>query len=222
MVAQSSTEAEYIALDEALKELLWLKQLILDFKVELDEVPTIFEDNQSCIALAENKGYRARSKHIDVRYHFSRYHLAEGTYRLEYCPTADMVADSLTKALSRVPFERFRNEMMIFDQNPDHAQDQCENQFLSDEHKSVNWFSASRDRVGRHDHGQDRAHVHDRLIQEHRARRMARIDSSEQAHYEVTSYGQDRSWRRSMDPVHTCVCACHWPDDEYKRGSSEL
>ena len=145
MVAQSSTEAEYIALAEALKELLWLKQLILDFKVELDEVPTIFEDNQSCIALAENKGYRARSKHIDVRYHFSRYHLAEGTYRLEYCPTADMVADSLTKALDRVPFERFRDEMMIFDQVPDHPKNNAKNNFYQTDRNSSNWFSSSRD-----------------------------------------------------------------------------
>jgi hypothetical protein len=51
------------------------------------------------IALAHNPEHHARTKHIDIQYHFVRNCVEDGTARLEYCPTEDMVADGLTKAL---------------------------------------------------------------------------------------------------------------------------
>ena len=56
-------------------------------------------DNQSCIALAKNPEFHARSKHIDIQYHFIREKVEEGMVHLEYCPTQKMVADILTKAI---------------------------------------------------------------------------------------------------------------------------
>jgi hypothetical protein len=55
--------------------------------------------NQSSIALAHNPEHHARTKHIDIQYHFVRNCVEDGTTRLEYCPTEDMVADGFTKAL---------------------------------------------------------------------------------------------------------------------------
>lgn len=57
--------------------------------------------------------YHSRTKHLDIRYHFIRQHVEDGIIRLEYIPTADMVADGLTKALARVKFERNRDAMGI-------------------------------------------------------------------------------------------------------------
>src|SRR5213079_543257 len=51
------------------------------------------------IALAHNPEHHARTKHIDIQYHFVRNCVEDGRLRLEYCPTEDMVADGLTKAL---------------------------------------------------------------------------------------------------------------------------
>ena len=51
------------------------------------------------MALAHNPGHHTHTKHIDIQYHFVRNCVEDGTTRLEYCPTEDMVADGLTKAL---------------------------------------------------------------------------------------------------------------------------
>src|SRR5213075_991124 len=56
-------------------------------------------DSQSAIALAHNPEHHARTKHIDIQYHVVRNCVEDGRLRLEYCPTEDMVADGLTKAL---------------------------------------------------------------------------------------------------------------------------
>ena len=60
---------------------------------------TVFEDNQSCIALAKNPVYHARSKHIDIQHHFIREKVECGDIKVVYMPTEEMVADALTKPL---------------------------------------------------------------------------------------------------------------------------
>ena len=68
-------------------------------------------DNQGAIALAKNPVHHARTKHIDVQHHFVREKVERGLIRLEYCPTEDMMADVLTKALARDKHERLRKMM---------------------------------------------------------------------------------------------------------------
>ena len=65
---------------------------------------TIFEDNQSTIAMAKNPQFHGRAKHIDIRHHFVREQVSDGTIKLTYCPTGEMVADMLTKGLPQQPF----------------------------------------------------------------------------------------------------------------------
>jgi len=57
----------------------------------------IYGDNQGAITLAKNPVYRQRSKHIDVKYHFIRKEVNAGTITIQYCPSADMIADIMTK-----------------------------------------------------------------------------------------------------------------------------
>jgi transposase len=68
---------------------------------------TLFSDNQAAIALTRDHQYHARTKHIDVRYHFIRWVIEQGTLRLIYCPTDDMVADTFTKALPSAKVKHF-------------------------------------------------------------------------------------------------------------------
>jgi len=100
-VALSSTEAEYMALIQALKENIWLQRLLKELGRQAENARTIYEDNQGAIALANNPEYHARTKHIDIQYHFVRECVENGDIKLEYCPTADMVADALTKVLPK-------------------------------------------------------------------------------------------------------------------------
>jgi len=59
----------------------------------------IYNQGAITIALAHNPEHHARTKHVDIQYHFARNCVEDGTTKLEYCPTEDMVADGLTKAL---------------------------------------------------------------------------------------------------------------------------
>lgn len=101
-VALSSTEAEYVALAESCQELKWLQMLLEDFH-ELVQKPTVIhEDNQSCIKIVNGEKISSRTKHIDIKYHFVRDINLNGDAVIKYCPTADMVADVLTKPLANV------------------------------------------------------------------------------------------------------------------------
>ena len=99
VVALSSTEAEYYALGECVKEALWLRNLLEELSIRIDGPTKIMEDNQSTIAIANNPIHHQRVKHLDVKSHFLRDHITKGDVELVYCPTEVQIADLLTKAL---------------------------------------------------------------------------------------------------------------------------
>ena len=107
IISLSTTESEYIAAIYAAKEALWLRSLIFQIFGITFPATTLFSDNQSAIALMKEHQYHARTKHIDVRYYFIRWIVEEGKIRLIYCPTNEMVADTLTKALPSVKVKHF-------------------------------------------------------------------------------------------------------------------
>jgi hypothetical protein len=105
-VALSTAEAEYMAATQAVKEVLWLKQLLNEIGFTQSQPVLIHSDNQGCIALTKNPAYHSRTKHIDIRHHFIRDAVEVGAVELQYCATDDMVADVLTKALARDKHEK--------------------------------------------------------------------------------------------------------------------
>lgn len=106
-VALSSTEAEYMALSDAVKELLWLKQLLKHIGLKLNRVPCIFEDNEGCRMLSAHPVHHQRTKHIDIKHHFVRHHISERNCEIVSISTDNMVADMLTKSLSKIKFNKF-------------------------------------------------------------------------------------------------------------------
>lgn len=111
-VALSTAEAEYMAVSEAAAEAIWLRRLITSLGFKPEGPTTIKQDNQACIALAQDPVSHKRSKHIDIRHHFIRERVADGTLRVEYCPTYLMLADLLTKALKAVLFAKLRDPIL--------------------------------------------------------------------------------------------------------------
>ena len=103
IVALSSTEAEYIAASDSSREAIWLRYLASELTGTPLSKPTLLRcDNQSAIKLVDNSDmFHARTKHIDIRYHFIRELVDDKKIRLEYCPTNEMAADLLTKPLPR-------------------------------------------------------------------------------------------------------------------------
>jgi len=107
VVALSTSEAEYIALSSATQEAVWLRRLLTELGASVSPV-VLMEDNQSAIALAKNPIAHARTKHIDIRYHYICEAVQDGLIELQYCPTNEMTADLLTKPLPKESFQKFR------------------------------------------------------------------------------------------------------------------
>ena len=105
-VALSTAEAEYVALSAATQEAIWLRRLLTDVGESLEDPIVINEDNQGAIAMAKNPVGHARTKHIDIRYHFVREGVQNGAIILKYVATGEMIADILTKPLPKHPFEK--------------------------------------------------------------------------------------------------------------------
>ena len=107
-VALSTAEAEYMALSSAAQEAVWMRELISDLRNPPATSTEILEDNQSVISMAKNPQFHGKTKHINIKYHFIREQIANGTICLKYCPTEDMLADLLTKGIGPEKFERLR------------------------------------------------------------------------------------------------------------------
>ena len=110
--SQSSSEAEYRALSDALNEVIWIVMVLREIGIEVTTPIEFKEDNEAAIKLGQNKMASARSKHIDLRHHVIRYHNEKGTICLSYCPTSKMIADMLTKCLACPSFKRLRSQVM--------------------------------------------------------------------------------------------------------------
>jgi len=107
-VALLSTEAEYMAAAAATKEATWLKLLFSEIEPSLSRMPVkLLIDKQSAMSLAKNATFHDRTKHIAICHHYIREKVDKGEIVLEYLPTAEQVADILTKPLSREKHIRF-------------------------------------------------------------------------------------------------------------------
>ncbi|GJZ18409.1 retrovirus-related pol polyprotein from transposon TNT 1-94 [Tanacetum coccineum] len=91
-------EAEYIALTEAVKEIIWLKGLLIELGVNLRSV-IVNCDNQSAIHLSRNAMFHERTKHINVRYHFIREIVESKEIEVAKIGTKDNAADAFTKVV---------------------------------------------------------------------------------------------------------------------------
>ncbi|WVY99473.1 hypothetical protein V8G54_015558 [Vigna mungo] len=99
IVALSTTEAEYVAVTEASKELIWLQGLLTELGF-IQEMSVLHSDSQSAIHLAKNSTFHSRTKHIDVRYHFIRSLLEDGVLTLRKILGSKNPADMLTKVVT--------------------------------------------------------------------------------------------------------------------------
>jgi len=109
-VALSTAEAEYVSGCLGTQEAIWLRRFIGGLGETLN-TPILNMDNQGAIALGKNPVHHSRTKHIDIKYHFIREKVLNKEINLKYCPTQDMIADTLTKALAKPAFEKFTRMM---------------------------------------------------------------------------------------------------------------
>ena len=109
-VSTSTAEAEYIAAGSCCAQILWIRNQLNDYGIDVNKIP-IFCDNTSAIAISNNPVQHSRTKHIDIRYHFIREHVMNGTVVLHFIPTADQIADIFTKPLDESTFSKLVCEL---------------------------------------------------------------------------------------------------------------
>jgi Reverse transcriptase (RNA-dependent DNA polymerase) len=122
IIALSTTEAEYVALSQSMRQLLPMKQLVKEMSTHLDlhkefairTMSTVFEDNNGALLLAQGIAPKMtpRSKHIAIIYHWWRYHVERGATEVVKIDTKIQQADILTKGLPRPQFEELRLLLM--------------------------------------------------------------------------------------------------------------
>lgn len=113
IVTLSSTEAEYVAASLCSCQAIWLRRLMETVQQQQRGPTTIFCDNVSAIKISKNPVLHARSKHIDVRYHFLRELCNDGVIDLVFCKSQDQVADILTKPLKQDTFVKLRGMLGV-------------------------------------------------------------------------------------------------------------
>lgn len=111
-VALSSSEAEYMAITEACKEAVYVRNLLYEITQNLYTID-LFNDNQSAQKLTMNPMFHKRTKHIDIKFHFCRECVVNKIVNVKYLPTADMPADVFTKALCVVKHYKFLDVLGI-------------------------------------------------------------------------------------------------------------
>jgi hypothetical protein len=109
--AISSCEAEYMAYKEAIKENIFINNILKELPSFIRDIfintKVLYTDSQSAIELSKNPLYHARTKHIDITYHFTRNKIINNEIELKYCSTNILLADGLTKAISNPKWSDF-------------------------------------------------------------------------------------------------------------------
>ena len=104
-VAQSTIEAENVAIASCCSQLLWMIATVRDFGLEFRRMPLLC-DSTSAISVAKNPILHSKTKHIEVRFHFLRDHYEKGDIDLHHVDTQNQLADIFTKPLDQAQFAR--------------------------------------------------------------------------------------------------------------------
>ena len=102
-VAQSTTEAEYVAAASCYSQILWIVHTMRDFGVNFERVPLMC-DNTSAISVGKNPVLHKRMRHLERRHHFLRDHVEKGDIEMRYIDTERQLADIFTKPLDSSHF----------------------------------------------------------------------------------------------------------------------
>lgn len=105
-VALSSAEAELMAMSMCVQEIIWVKQILLQFGHPFERPIQLFVDNQSAISIATKNGYQSPAIYIDIWRHFIREHVKFGSIKMEYTTTKLQLANFLTKSIAARHFEQ--------------------------------------------------------------------------------------------------------------------
>lgn len=114
-VSKSSTELEYRSLAIIAAELYWVRMLMRGLGLFLKHPPIVYCDNISAISLAPNPVFHARTKQVEVDYHFIREKVVRGDLQVRFVSSIDQLANIFTKGLSSARFMLLKNKLHVTD-----------------------------------------------------------------------------------------------------------
>ena len=112
-VSRSITEAEYKAVANTTAEVMWIQTLLYELGIQTPQAAKLWCDNIGAKYISANPVFHARTKHIEVDYHFVRERVARRLLEIEYISTKDQVADGFTKPLTVRQMEIFKNNLNL-------------------------------------------------------------------------------------------------------------
>ncbi|GJU20811.1 integrase [Tanacetum coccineum] len=112
-VSRSSTEVKYKALANTVVELTWLQALLHELGIRSSSTPILWCDNLGAPYLSANPILCARTKHVEIDYHFVREKVAQGDLRVQHISTHDQIADIFTKLLPTPQFLFLRSKLQV-------------------------------------------------------------------------------------------------------------
>eukprot|EP00043_Microstomoeca_roanoka_P019083 m.209879 g.209879 ORF g.209879 m.209879 type:complete len:1254 (-) comp16937_c0_seq51:130-3891(-) len=112
LVALSSAEAEYVAVATVAKETIWVRNLLSDLGYKQETPTTIFTDSKPAMEIASKEQTTKRTKHINVRYHFVRQQIQQGTIEVKYLRTTEQPADAFTKPLGKTRWRQLLHKFL--------------------------------------------------------------------------------------------------------------
>ncbi|XP_019189092.1 PREDICTED: uncharacterized protein LOC109183453 [Ipomoea nil] len=117
-VTHSSTEAEYKALADVSAEVTWIVSLLRELGLHTGESTTLWCDNLGATYLCANPMFHARTKHVEIDFHFVRDKVASGDLLVNFVSTKDQIADIFTKPLAGPRFAALRDKFNVVTHRP--------------------------------------------------------------------------------------------------------
>ncbi|MBW0476036.1 hypothetical protein O181_015751 [Austropuccinia psidii MF-1] len=114
LVAQTTTEAEYILMNIYTKQLQWLSYVFSDLGIQGVQ-PTLYNDNSGAVIISKQDSLNSNTKHIEVRYQYIRDCLMKKLVKVVQVPTKDMLADVLTKPLGVIKLQDALEQLHLED-----------------------------------------------------------------------------------------------------------
>jgi hypothetical protein len=111
-VAQSSAEAEYMAINDVAKEIMWIRMILTELHVKIITPTIIYCDNQPAIRISKNDSDHDRTKHINIKHYYIKELINEGHIDLKWISTHHQLADIFTKGLAAPTFTTLRAQLM--------------------------------------------------------------------------------------------------------------
>jgi histone deacetylase 1/2 len=112
-VSRSSTEAEYKALANGTAEAIWIQSVLKELGVYQSRPPVLWCDNLGATYLSANQVFHARTKHIEIDFHFVREKVAMGALDVRFIASGDQLADVFTKPVTHLMLCKFRSNLNL-------------------------------------------------------------------------------------------------------------